>query len=105
VAGEESPLRHSPVLVLNGSLGMTTGKASAQAAHALMAYWLKLDRATERAWAASGSPFSIIEMDHGRFAGDAKVAVKGTVIRDNGLTEIAPGSATALVLKSDDDLP
>ncbi|GKV72961.1 peptidyl-tRNA hydrolase [Pseudarthrobacter sp. NCCP-2145] len=47
-AAEESPLRHSPVLVLNASLGTTTGKASAQAAHALMAYWLKLDRETER---------------------------------------------------------
>lgn len=103
-AAEESPLRHSPVLVINASLGMTTGKASAQAAHALMAYWLKLDREAQRTWACSGSPFSIIEIDQDRFAGAAGSAVKGTVIRDNGLTEIAPGSATALVLESLDDL-
>lgn len=104
-AREESPLRHSPVLVINASLGMTTGKVSAQAAHALMAYWLKLDRETERVWAASRNPFSIIEVDQDRFAGAIASSVKGTVIRDNGLTEIAPGSATALVLESADDLP
>lgn len=55
-SAEESPLRHSPVLVMNASLGMTTGKASAQAAHALMAYWLKLDQATDRTWALSRQP-------------------------------------------------
>lgn len=75
---------------MNASLGMTTGKTAAQAEHALMAYWLKLDREMERTWACSGSPFSIIGVDENR---------------DNGLTEIAPGSATALVLESVDDLP
>jgi peptidyl-tRNA hydrolase len=104
-AAVESPLRQSPVLLINASLGMTTGKAAAQAAHALMAYWLKLERDNDRAWAAAGSPFSIIEVDAGRFAAAADSAVKGTLIRDNGLTEIAPGSATAMVLESADDLP
>lgn len=102
---EEPLLLHAPVLVINASLGMTTGKASAQAAHALMAYWLKLDRETDRTWAASGSPFSVIELDADRFTVAAASAVKGTLIRDNGLTEIAPGSATAMVLESADDLP
>lgn len=102
---EEPALLHAPVLVMNASLGMTTGKASAQAAHALMAYWLKLDGERERAWASAGSPFSIVEVDADRFAAAAASAVKGTLIRDNGLTEIAPGSATAMVLESVDDLP
>lgn len=83
---------------------MTIGKASVQAAHALMVYWLKLDRGAERTWACSGSPFSLIEVDEDRSTRAIESAVKGTVIRDNGVTEIAPGSATALVLESVDDL-
>lgn len=104
-ATEGSPPLHSPVLVINASLGMSTGKASAQAAHALMAYWLKLEADAERIWASTGSPFSIIEVGEAIFTELSSSAVRGTLIRDNGLTEVAPGSATAMMLASRDDLP
>lgn len=104
--GETSdPDAKSPVLVLNSSLRMTTGEAAAQAAHALMAYYLGVGEDGKAAWAAGGGAFQLLEADADRFARLGAWAFEGTLIRDNGLTEIAPGSATALVLAGRDDLP
>lgn len=98
LADTSAPDEESPVLVMNSSLGMTTGKAAAQAAHALMAYYLGLGEDGKSAWEAGGRPFQLVEVDAGRFAALSPLAVQGTAIRDNGLTEVAPGSATALVI-------
>ena len=80
---------------------MTPGTASARA---LMAHLLNLSTAAGRSWSAASRPFSIVEADQDGFAAAAASAVKGTLIRDNGLTKIAPGRATAMVLASAGDL-
>lgn len=70
-----------------------------------MAYYLGLVGDGKSAWASSGGAFQLAEVSADRFAELTPLAVKGTVIRDNGLTEIAPGSATAFVLYNWDSLP
>jgi peptidyl-tRNA hydrolase len=87
-----------PVLALNSALQMSTGKASAQGAHALMAYFLTLDAEGAREWYAKGMPSSIVLMDAALFAQVAQVVPEARRIVDNGLTEIPQGTLTAFVM-------
>ncbi|MGJ9403435.1 peptidyl-tRNA hydrolase [Arthrobacter sp. KK5.5] len=92
------PLPDAPVTIaLNASLDMSTGKAAAQAAHALFAWLLQADPATVRAWRAAGCPLSVRDLVRRDFRAGARAAA-GPVIQDAGRTEIAPGSATAYVV-------
>jgi len=84
-----------PMLFINGGIEMSTGKTAAQVAHGLCA-WL-LDR-TEREWIAwleAGCPFSTDELIEPEFI-RAKTRASA-IIRDAGLTEVEPGTATVLV--------
>lgn len=77
---------HAPFILLDSSLGMSTGKSCAQAAHAAMAMRLsgQLDEMPE-----------VVEVSGGDFA--QMLAQSPTVvIQDSGRTEIEPGSTTAL---------
>lgn len=105
---EERPAEGGPapesadgvVLVLNDGLGMSTGKAAAQSAHAMFAWLLgaiRRDPQRVDAWLAAEQPTTV------RFASSAEFArlsrhASGPRIQDAGRTEIAPGSATAFVL-------
>ena len=77
-----------PLILLDPSAGMTTGKAAAQAAHALCGWLLLQEHGAQAAWLAAPS-VSVAEGVPG--PGD-EVVVE---IRDNGLTEVAPGTITA----------
>lgn len=81
---------------LNDSLGMSTGKAAAQAAHALFAWALEGKPEELDAWRAAGCPLSVERLDSKAFRKNARTA-HGPVIHDAGRTEITPGSATAFV--------
>ena len=91
-----------PVIELNAEAEMSTGKAAAQAAHALCAWLLLQDEKTQLAWASvpalgitTASTFTsnpILVKNRPAKADDI------IVIQDNGLTEVAPGTATARVL-------
>lgn len=94
---EGVPLAPQPLtIVLNGSLGMSTGKAAAQAAHALFAWLLDAGPAAD-AWAAAGFPVGIVHASGRDFRKGARKA-SGPVIQDAGRTEIEPGSTTAYVV-------
>ncbi|MDO5743830.1 MAG: peptidyl-tRNA hydrolase [Micrococcaceae bacterium] len=91
------PMEPSSVsIVLDGSLGMSTGKAAAQAAHALFAWVLEGKPEDLDAWRAAGCPLSVERLESKAFRKNARTA-DGPVIRDAGRTEITPGSATAFV--------
>ncbi|WP_054012740.1 peptidyl-tRNA hydrolase [Arthrobacter sp. ERGS1:01] len=95
-AGE--PLAPQPLtIVLNDSLGMSTGKSAAQAAHALFAWLLEAGEPAVEAWTAAGFPVGIVRAGPREFRkGQRKSA--GPVIQDAGRTEIEPGSTTAYVV-------
>ncbi|MCW4465733.1 hypothetical protein OK351_09460 [Glutamicibacter sp. MNS18] len=84
-------------VVLDGSLGMSTGKACAQAAHALFAWLIQAAPETVQDWIEEGATLGIRHMDRQGFERGIQDAV-GPVIRDAGRTEIEPGSATAYVV-------
>jgi peptidyl-tRNA hydrolase len=87
-----------PVIVLNGALGMSTGKAAAQAAHALFAW--QLNRGCDDAELASLQLLStdLVIASAEEFTALRTVAA-GPLIVDAGLTEIAPDTATAFVIE------
>lgn len=83
-------------ITLNDSLGMSTGKAAAQAAHALFAWVLESKPAAVQAWINAGCPVGVQELAAKEFKKGARKC-KGPVIQDAGRTEIEPGSTTAFV--------
>ena len=109
------PMPHTPrgpILITDEDLPLTTGKACAQAAHALFAWtlrnhgqrtiteWLTRKPSTFRddlaAWHAAGSPFHVTAVPHDVFLNMTERAP--VVIRDAGRTEIEPGTVTFIAI-------
>ncbi|MCC9145808.1 MULTISPECIES: peptidyl-tRNA hydrolase [unclassified Arthrobacter] len=96
--GEPAPWpEQAPVIVLNADLEMSTGKASAQAAHALLSWYLALEPAGRQAWQEAGAPAGVRFTPGEQFAALAARPGAGPLIVDAGMTEIAPDTATAFV--------
>lgn len=91
-------LHHEPVLVVNDSLRLSTGKACAQGAHALMAFYLALGTENARNWHAEGLPSTVVLAEAALFEELAQVVPEHWRIKDNGLTEVTPGTMTAFVV-------
>ncbi len=89
--------------VLAAELGLSQGKAMAQAGHgALMcADDARLGDRGPRAgdwaeWEVAGRPARVIEADAARFGGFVRAG--GAVVRDAGFTQVAPGTVTLVCL-------
>ncbi|MCP3820902.1 peptidyl-tRNA hydrolase [Streptomyces sp. A3M-1-3] len=84
----------APVLWLNPDLGMSAGKAMAQAGHGAQLAWWELPATERAAWRGAGFPLSV------RTPGPQlwrELTTSGLpVVRDAGFTEIAPGSCTVV---------
>ncbi|MBB5911818.1 peptidyl-tRNA hydrolase [Nocardia transvalensis] len=93
-----------PVLWVNSELGMTVGKAAAQAGHAsmLLAGALPVDRAY--AWSRQGYRCSVRDARPARWAALCDRVREGsaTAVRDAGFTEVAPGSITVIAVPPGD---
>lgn len=83
-------------IALNHGLGMSTGKAAAQAAHALFAWVLEGSAAEVDAWRSDGCQISVERLSGKEFDAQSRTAT-APVIHDAGRTEITPGSATAFI--------
>ncbi|MFI2345583.1 aminoacyl-tRNA hydrolase [Streptomyces sp. NPDC019443] len=84
----------APVLWLSPDVGMSAGKAMAQAGHGAQLAWWELSEADRKAWREAGFPLSVRTADPARWR---KLTVSGLpVVRDAGFTEIAPGSCTVV---------
>jgi peptidyl-tRNA hydrolase len=88
---------YSPKLYLNDALGMSTGKAAAQAAHALFAWFLAAGEQERRDWLAGECRFDLHLAAADEFAELSSEVPGNLLIEDAGRTEIEPGTATAFV--------
>ena len=88
---------NAPVIVLNADLEMSTGKAAAQAAHALLSWYLQLETGARLAWRDAGEPAGVRLAAGQEFTETAARPGAGPLIVDAGMTEIAPDTATAFV--------
>ncbi|KAF3468077.1 peptidyl-tRNA hydrolase [Streptomyces sp. Tu 3180] len=84
----------APVLWMNPDLGMSAGKAMAQAGHGAQLAWWELPDEERAAWHAAGFPLTVRTADPARWA---ELTAGGLpTVRDAGFTEIAPGSCTVV---------
>lgn len=92
----------SVTLVLNGSLGMSTGKMATQAFQGCLALYRLAEEDSELtsqldAWEAQGWRTVVrVAETEGVFA-RVLAEADGVVLRDEGLTEVQDGAATAFV--------
>jgi peptidyl-tRNA hydrolase len=84
----------APVLWMNPELGMSAGKAMAQAGHAAQLAWWELSGEERAAWRDAGFPLAVRTPGPGRWR--HLTASRLPVVRDAGFTEIAPGSCTVV---------
>lgn len=85
-----------PLLVVNESLEMSTGKTAAQVAHGLMSWGLAQQEVVLAEWMAAGNPLGVRGVPKGEFEDLRKTA--HIVIEDAGYTEITAGSCSVLVV-------
>jgi len=79
---------------LDTSLGMSTGKAAAQSAHAAFDWVMGLEPRARNAWVAAGQPARLLPVDAAAMR--ALLPTASVRIHDAGHTEIASGSLTAI---------
>ncbi|MFF3349188.1 peptidyl-tRNA hydrolase [Streptomyces sp. NPDC002779] len=84
----------APVLWLNPDLGMSAGKAMAQAGHGAQLAWWDLTEQERTAWRDAGFPLAVRTAPRDRWP--ALTTSGLPVVRDAGFTEIAPGSCTVV---------
>ena len=97
-------------LVIRSDLRMSCGKMCAQAAHAALLSYEKADMVSRRKWLAEGQKKVVLkaagERDLYELKSIAEAAgIATALVQDAGMTEIPPGTVTALGLgpaKSDD---
>jgi peptidyl-tRNA hydrolase len=95
-----SPPAGVPVLWVDGTLGMTVGKAAAQVGHASMLLAGALPLESAREWAAAGYPCAVREATPARWRELLAHVENGSAVavKDAGFTEVAPGSVTVVAL-------
>ena len=95
--------RWKQCLVIRGDIRMSCGKISAQAAHAAVAAFERCDRETRAKWLSEGQKKVVLKVKDERSLLELKTiadarGVAAALIQDAGLTEIPPGTITALGL-------
>lgn len=84
----------TPVLWLSPDVGMSAGKAMAQAGHGAQLAWWELSDTDRKAWQEAGFPLSVRTADTARWH---RLTGSGLpLVRDAGFTEVAPGSSTVV---------
>lgn len=102
--GPSRPCPSGPALriALEEGAGMTSGKAIAQAGHAVqLAFRLLADEGYER-WAAAGWP---TDVSYGDIGAMSAAAMPDVTVTDAGFTEVMPGTRTCAAWLSDSQIP
>jgi peptidyl-tRNA hydrolase len=96
---EDPPTPTGPALtyVIRPGVLRTAGKAMAQAGHAALACLERLGAAEAAAWRAAGEPGVVLAADPEAWAA-VRAASAAIVVRDAGLTQVAPETETVVAL-------
>lgn len=106
----EPEFRYKQCLVIRNDVKMSCGKRCAQAAHAAIGAYNNADKSLQKAWLSEGQKKVVLRADDERTLFELKViaertGISSSLIQDAGMTEIPPGTITALGLgpaKSED---
>lgn len=95
---EEILTAPTPSVIIDDSLGMSVGKAAAQAGHASMLLAAAMDEDWALSWAQAGFPLVVHELPQDVFA-EVVADEAAVVVQDAGFTEVVPGSVTAAAVR------
>ncbi|HDR72780.1 MAG TPA: peptidyl-tRNA hydrolase [Methanoculleus sp.] len=95
--------RWKQCLIIRNDIKMSCGKKCAQIAHAAVGACEKADRTLKKQWLAEGQKKVVLKVTSARELYELKViaeqaGIAASLISDAGLTEIPPGTVTALGL-------
>ncbi|MDI9633901.1 MAG: peptidyl-tRNA hydrolase Pth2 [Methanolinea sp.] len=90
-------------IVVRADLKMSCGKTCAQVAHAAVAAYERADAAAKRKWFLEGQKKVVLKVPGERELHELKAlaehaGIPAALVQDAGLTEIPPGTVTALGL-------
>ncbi len=93
-------MEYKQVLIVNTDLKMGKGKICSQVAHASIHAYLKTDKKIREEWLREGSKKVVLKASEEKLLEIGEKALRlglpTAIIRDAGLTQIAPNSTTAL---------
>jgi PTH2 family peptidyl-tRNA hydrolase len=102
--------RYKQCLIIRNDVKMSCGKRCAQAAHASVGAYNNADKSLQKAWLSEGQKKVVLRSNDERTLYELKViaeraGISSSLVQDAGLTEVPPGTVTALGLgpaKSED---
>ncbi len=99
----EPDFRYKQCLVIRNDVKMSCGKRCAQAAHASIGAYNNADKSLQKAWLSEGQKKVVLKANDERTLHELKViaernGISSSLIQDAGMTEIPPGTITALGL-------
>jgi PTH2 family peptidyl-tRNA hydrolase len=99
----EPDFRYKQCLIIRNDVKMSCGKRCAQAAHASIGAYNTADKTLQKAWFSEGQKKVVLKANDERTLYELKViaehaGISSSLIQDAGLTEIPPGTVTALGL-------
>ena len=99
----ETDFRYKHCLVIRNDVKMSCGKRCAQAAHASIGAYNNADKSLQKAWLSEGQKKVVLKANDERTLHELKViaernGISSSLIQDAGMTEIPPGTITALGL-------
>jgi len=110
ISKPEPNFRYKQCLIVRNDVKMSCGKKCAQAAHASIGAFESAEKTLRRAWQEEGQKKVVLKADNERILYEIKViaeraGISTSLVQDAGMTEIPPGTITALGLgpaKSED---
>jgi PTH2 family peptidyl-tRNA hydrolase len=99
----EPVFRYKQCLIIRNDVKMSCGKRCAQAAHASIGAYNNADKALQKSWLSEGQKKVVLKANDERTLHELKViaertGISSSLIQDAGMTEIPPGTITALGL-------
>ena len=95
--------RYKQCIIIRNDVKMSCGKRCAQAAHASIGAYNNANKSLQKAWLSEGQKKVVLKSDDERTLFEIKViaertGISSSLVQDAGLTEIPPGTITALGL-------
>ncbi|MDP3563490.1 MAG: peptidyl-tRNA hydrolase Pth2 [Methanoregula sp.] len=102
-ARPEIEFRYKQCLIIRNDVKMSCGKRCAQAAHASIGAYNNADKTLSKAWVSEGQKKVVLKANDERTLHELRViaeraGISHSLIQDAGMTEIPPGTITALGL-------
>jgi PTH2 family peptidyl-tRNA hydrolase len=103
IMAHEPEFRYKQCLIIRNDVKMSCGKRCAQAAHASIGAYNNADKSLQKAWISEGQKKVVLKANDERTLHELKViaeqnGISSSLIQDAGMTEIPPGTITALGL-------